>query len=192
MPSVFDVLHRDHEEVKWMLTLLENGPTAATSATSKELSLRRKMVENLVIAESKHEAAEEMYFWPVVRERLAAAGDKMADRAVAQEQEGKEVLDALDKLGPEQPDFELLAAAFIKAGREHIAYEEDTVWPPLRTALSPEEAEDLGAKLELAKLTAPTRPHPRTSPKPGVLKTAGPAVAAADRFRDAVTGRGQG
>jgi len=33
--------------------------------------------------------------------------------------------------------------------------------------------------------------HPHTPANPAVLKTAGPAVAAADKLRDAVTGRGE-
>jgi hypothetical protein len=32
--------------------------------------------------------------------------------------------------------------------------------------------------------------HPHTPPSPGVLKAAGPAVAVADKARDAMTGRG--
>ena len=61
----------------------------------------------------------------------------------------------------------------------------------LRSAMSESEAADLGDSLERAKKTAPTRPHPHTPASPGVLKTAGPAAAAADRARDAATGRGQ-
>jgi len=37
----------------------------------------------------------------------------------------------------------------------------------------------------------PARPHPQTPPSPGVLKTAGPVAAAADKARGKVTGRGQ-
>jgi hypothetical protein len=57
--------------------------------------------------------------------------------------------------------------------------------------MSEAEAADLGDSLEQAKKTAPTRPHPHTPASPGVLKTAGPAAAAADRARDAATGRGR-
>ena len=42
-----------------------------------------------------------------------------------------------------------------------------------------------------AKKAAPTRPHPHTPPKPGVLKTAGVAAAAVDKMRDTATGRGK-
>ena len=80
---------------------------------------------------------------------------------------------------------------FIRAGREHIAFEEARVWPGLRSALTSTEAEELGEKLEQAKKTAPTRPHPGTPPSPGVLKSIGPVVAVADKARDAAMGRGE-
>jgi hemerythrin superfamily protein len=154
------------------------------------MALRKKMVEELVIEESKHEAAEEMYFWPAVRERLPN-GNELADHAIGQEQQGKQILDLLDRLDASQPEFEEVLAMFVKAGREHIAYEETVVWPPLAAALSAQDAAELGSKIEQAKKTAPTRPHPNTPPKPGVLKGAGPAVGVMDRLRDAVSGRGK-
>jgi len=188
VPSAFDVLARDHEEVKRMLTELELGPTAATGATADQRALRKKMVQQLVIEESKHEAVEEMYFWPAVRRHLED-GDDLANQAQDQEQEGKVVLDKLDKLAPEDEEFEAQLAQFTQAGRAHIAFEETSVWPYLRAAMTAGEADDLGRELEAAKKTAPTRPHPNAPASPGVLKTAGPAVAAADRLRDAATGR---
>jgi hemerythrin-like domain-containing protein len=190
MPDVFEVLSQDHQEVKRILTELENGPTAATGSSGNALALRKKIVQQLVIEESKHEALEEMYFWPAVRARVAD-GDELADTAIAQEQDGKEVLDRLDKLDPDQPEFEQLVITFIAAGREHISFEEGQVWPRLRSVLTADEARSIGDKIAAGKKTAPTRPHPNTPASPGVLKTAGPAVGAADRARDAVTGRGR-
>jgi hemerythrin-like domain-containing protein len=189
MAEVFDVLAKDHAEVKRMLAELEAGQTASSGATSGDLSMRKKMVEQLVIEESKHEAVEEMYFWPAVREKLAD-GDELAGTAIGQEQEGKEVLDKLDKLDVRDARFEKLVTEFIEAGRTHISYEETQVWPSLRDALSVEEASEIGTKIEHGKKTAPTRPHPHTPPSPGVLKAVGAAAAAADRARDKATGRG--
>lgn len=190
MPNVFDVLHKDHEEVKRALTELERGPTTASGANEDQLKLREKMVEQLIIEESKHEAVEEEYFWPMVRERVPD-GDRLADEAVEQEQKAKHVLNDLIGVKADHPRFEELLGAFTADGREHIAFEETRVWPHLEKALTAEEAEELGTKLQEGKKMAPTRPHPHTPPKPGILKTAGPAVAAADRARDAVTGRGK-
>jgi len=108
--QAFDVLSQDHAEVKQMLAELESGPTASSGASTSDLSQRKKVVEQLVIAESKHEAVEEMYFWPTVRDKVAD-GDKLADTAIEQEQEGKEVLDKLDKLDANAPEFEKLVLA---------------------------------------------------------------------------------
>lgn len=190
MANAFEVLRKDHEEVKAALAELESGPTAATGGGEDLLKVREKLVEQLIIEESKHEAVEEEYFWPAVRERVPD-GDRLADHAVEQEQKGKQVLNDLIGVKAEHPRFEELLATFIKDGREHIAYEEQQVWPLLEKVLSAEEAGDLGTKLQEGKKIAPTRPHPHTPPKPGILKAAGPAVAAADRARDAVTGRGR-
>jgi hypothetical protein len=190
MPDVFDVLGEDHREVKRILMELERGPTAMAGASDSHLALRKKMAEQLIIEESKHEALEEMYFWPVVRDKLGDGG-RLAGTATGQEQEGKEVLAKLDKLDAHQPEFEQLLSTFIAAGRDHISYEESQVWPRLRSALTPDEARRIGDKIAEGKKSAPTRPHPNTPPSPGMLKTAGPAVAAADRARDAATGRGR-
>ena len=190
MANAFEVLANDHEQVKQMLAEFEKGPTAATGANENDLLLRKKMAETLIIEESKHEAVEEMYFWPAVRDRVPD-GDKLAGEATSQEQEAKEVLTELDRLEPQQPDFEQLLSTFIKAARDHIAFEESQAWPPLRSALTEAEAVELGEKITQAKKAAPTRPHPHTPPSPGVLKAAGPAVAAMDRARDAASGRGR-
>ena len=190
MANVFKVLANDHEQVKLMLMEFEAGPTAATGASENELALRKKMAEELIISESKHEAVEEMYFWPAVRERIPG-GDRLADKAIGQEQEAKEVLTKLDKLDADNPEFESLLRKFITAAREHIAFEEAQVWPALRSALTEPEAVEMGDKITEGRKTAPTRPHPHTPPKPGVLKAAGPAAAIVDRARDAATGRGQ-
>lgn len=189
MADVFTVLAKDHHEVKDMLAALEKGPTRATGASEDQLTLRKKMTQELVIEESRHEALEEMYFWPAVREHLTA-GNSLADEATGQEQEAKQVLAELDKLDASDADFEKLLAKFTVAARQHIEFEETRVWPSLRVALTAESAAELGAKIADGKSSAPTRPHPHTPPTPGALKTAGPVAAATDKVRDTITGRG--
>jgi hemerythrin-like domain-containing protein len=189
MADVFTVLAKDHGEVKDMLAELEKGATKANGASEDQLARRKKMTEQLIIEESKHEALEEMYFWPTVRE-YHAAGNTLADEATGQEQEAKEVLAKLDKLDASDAEFEKLLGTFIEAARKHIEFEEREVWPGLRSVLPAETAAELGRKITEGKKTAPTRPHPHTPASPGVLKAAGPAAAAADKARDAVTGRG--
>lgn len=189
MPTAFEVLAKDHREVLWMLDELAAGPTAATGAGPEQLDLRQKMVQLLVIEESKHEAAEEAHFWPVVRSRLSD-GDDLANQARDQEQQAKFILDRLDKVtSPEHAEFEDQVAHFITVGRAHIEFEETVVWPVLRAALTAVEADDLGRELARARESASARPHPNLPPVPGLLKIADAAAAVADAVRDVVAGR---
>ena len=114
MPSAFDVLASDHEQVKQLLSRFEMAP-AASGTNDSLLAARKQMAETLVIEESKHEAIEEMYFWPAVR-KLLPDGDKLADQAISQEQEGKELLAKLDKLDADNPEFDQ-AARRVHQGR---------------------------------------------------------------------------
>jgi len=191
MPNVFEVLRTDHHEVKAMLIRLESGPQASLGATAEQIAQRKHLVDELIIEQSKHEAAEQQYFWPMVR-ALGPEGDRVADQGLEQEAQGESVLNELDKLDADDERFESVLAAFISDGRAHIAFEEAHAWPLLGAALSAEQAEELGDKISQAKKMAPTRPHPHTPPTEGAQKTAGPMARVADRLRDAVTGRGRG
>jgi hemerythrin-like domain-containing protein len=190
MPDAFEVLRTDHAEVEQMLAVLESTPGQTAGAGQTVLAARKEVAQRLVIDSSRHEAAEEQYFWPAVRERLGD-GDRLADQAIAQEQEAKETLARLDKLEASDTEFDQVLGAFIPAARRHIEFEETQVWPGLRQVLTAAEARELGDKLATARQRGPTRPHPHTPASPEVLKTAGPAVAAMDKLRDAVTGRGK-
>jgi hemerythrin-like domain-containing protein len=177
-------LREDHKSVLGMLEVLDGAPSGAGA----ELSGLATMVTNLVIAESQHEAIEEQFFWPAVRDALED-GDELADAAIAQEQEGKRLLQRLEDGEPGDPDYQQALGEFVKAGREHISYEQDVVWPKFEAAVSKGDLEKLGEKLEAAKKIAPTRPHPGTPPNSAVQKTMGTAAAMADHVRDAATGR---
>lgn len=177
-------LRQDHKSVLGMLEVLDDAPSDSGSQTSG----LETMVNNLVIAESQHEAVEEQFFWPAVRDALED-GDALADEAIEQEQAGKKLLQRLEDGKPGEPDYQEALQEFVKAGREHIAYEQEVVWPQFEAAVSREQLEKLGEKLEQAKKIAPTRPHPDTPPNPAVLKTVGMGAAVVDHVRDAVTGR---
>ncbi|MDQ3904724.1 MAG: hemerythrin domain-containing protein [Actinomycetota bacterium] len=180
------LLREDHIEVLAMLDRLEAKGRSATPQHSAE---RKRLVTELVMAESAHEAIEEQYFWPSVQHWLKD-GRQLAAPALEQEQAAKRVLQELDKLDPDDPAFETLLRGIITDAREHIAYEEREVWPSVQQ-MARSELEEIGKKMAMAKKAAPTRPHPHTPPKPGALKTAGIAAAAMDKIRDTVTGRGK-
>jgi hemerythrin superfamily protein len=155
MPSAFDVLASDHKQVEQLLARFEMAP-AASGTNDSLLAARKEMAETLVIEVSKHEAIEETYFWPAVR-KLLQNGDELADQALSQEQEGRELLAQVDKLDADNPEFDRLIGQFITAGRDHIAFEETQVWPALEAVMTETESAELGDTLEQARKTATGR-----------------------------------
>lgn len=177
-------LREDHKSVLGMLEVLDGAPTGSGSQSSG----LETMVTNLIIAESQHEAIEEEFFWPAVRHALDN-GDDLAAEAIAQEQAGKKLLQRLEDGKPGDADYHDALQEFVKAGREHIRYEQDVVWPLFEAVVSRQDREKIGEKLEVAKKIAPTRPHPDTPPHAAIQKTMGTGAAVVDHVRDAVTGR---
>jgi hemerythrin-like domain-containing protein len=182
------LLREDHLAVLAMLDTLVRTPDDGRPATPNDLAARRQVATDLVMAESAHEALEEEFFWPSVRHWLPE-GNELAAPALEQEQSAKQLLAELDKLDAGDPTFERLLSRIIDDARAHIRYEETEVWPVVRDRIARSELEELGRKMAAARKVAPTRPHPRTPPKPGVLKTVGIAAAAMDRLRDVATRR---
>lgn len=177
-------LRGDHKSVLGMLEVLDGAPRGIGA---KESGLET-MVTNLIIAASQHEAIEEQLFWPAVRDALDD-GDDLADHAIEQEEAAKELLQRLEDHEPAQWEYHAALEEFVKAGREHIRYEQEVVWPKVAAGISREELEKLGEKLAAAKKMAPTRPHPDTSSSAGVQKTMGVGAAVVDKVRDAASGR---
>jgi len=190
VPDVFQVLKKDHDEVKAMLAELEEGPKASSGATAEQLAFRKQSLDAVIIEESRHEAAEHQYFWPAVRQ-LGPEGQRVAELGLEQETEAEQALGGLDKLQPDDESFEERLILFTGAARAHITYEEAHAWPLLRAAITEAEARSLGDEIIKAKKLAPTRPHPHVPPEPGAMKAAGPLAGVTDKLRDMATGRGR-
>ena len=191
--DIFSRIERDHRKSIGILDALETEVDAENPGSASRR--RRKLALQLVIEESRHEAAEELYLWPAVRETVDAGRGK-AESGVRQEGQAKRMLQRLDKVVSRvrdgSPEFlEALLPSVSQTLREHIAYEEATVLPRLRLSLSEAGASRLGLMYENAKSSGPTRPHPMTPPLPGVLRTVGRAAAAVDTARDLITRRGR-
>lgn len=197
MAEVFDVLRADHGDIQLLLAALEHSPGHAAGASQEVLRARKAAAERLVIDAARHEAAEQEYFWPAVRERLGR-GNQLADEASAQEQEVSDALTRLGKLEAADDEFDGLLADLIPAVRRHLAFEEAQVWPQMRQALSPFQVRELGDQLSQAPEQAAERAarpqargsaQPKGSARPKGRKVPESAEAAADKLNNAVSRR---
>jgi hemerythrin-like domain-containing protein len=184
--DAIELLCNDHQTVRRILTELEDKPV--TYPSPDQVRERQHLVTELMIAESRHEAVEEQYFWPIVRAALPD-GDELADEAIRQESEAQQLLDDVNKARADQPDFESMIRRVIVDLRDHIDYEEIQVWPRVISTVDKERLVALGEKMIRAKEKVPSRPHPKAPATSAPLETTGKAAMAA--HRDKLTGRGR-
>jgi hypothetical protein len=182
--DVVMVLTREHNQVRALVQQLSALPSHKAGGSPADLSRRKSIGDMITVRLSQHESAEQEYLWPAVR-KVLPDGDRWADGALDQEQEGKETLTALGRLGPDSDDFDSGVEQLVAQLRKHVAYEEQ-VFLRLREAMPGGDREKLGKRLLAARKKAPTRPHKRAPQKPAAaVKAAGAGAAAMDKVRDA-------
>jgi hemerythrin superfamily protein len=179
MPDLFDVLTAAHDRIFTLVTELTGGSADPIAGPKGRKAIADRLVREL----SRHEVAEEIVFWPLVRGRVDD-GESMALVALDQEKTGKRMLNELVHTSPGNDEFSMLTHSVAAHLREHITYEQNVVWPKLRLRLDGAERRALGEKLEQLERRSPTRPHPHVPADPSLLKTVGPAAALLDRARN--------
>ncbi|MHA6803591.1 hypothetical protein [Salinifilum ghardaiensis] len=92
-------------------------------------------------------------------------------------------------LGPEDAQFHELFRQLAASIRRHVDEDETSFLPRLRQACSFEELQDLGKKVEVAKGSAPTHPHPSAPDSSPLNLVSDPAIGMVDRLRDWFSGR---
>ena len=182
------VLGRQHGQVRYLLEELQALPSHTTGGSAEQMSARKSVVDMITVRLSEHETIEEKHFWPAVRKGLPD-GDRYADQALEQEQQGKDTLTELGRLDPDSREFDELVEQLVAQLREHVAFE-DLVFLKVRETVSQEDLDRLGEKLLSAMKTAPTRPHKRAPKRPGAaVKASAAGAAVMDKARDAAGDR---
>ncbi|MEU6219352.1 hemerythrin domain-containing protein [Streptomyces sp. NPDC047022] len=180
--NVIDELTTDHREVEEFFGRLRALPVGHKD--------RRTVLDELTIELVRHSVAEEMYLYPAAREHLPD-GDALADREIQDHAEVERLLKALESCDADHPEFEVLVRKLIIDVTEHVAEEEQQLFPGLAQVCAPEELKRLGDQIRMAKKVAPTRPHPSAPDTPPANKLLAPGAGLVDRVRDFVTGRGK-
>jgi hemerythrin superfamily protein len=169
--------HRDVEQL-WS--------QAQVARRDGDHDLAQDLSQRIIGMLSRHDAIETMLLYPALR-KAGAGGDGMADHALEDHQQIRELLAAADgKDVDDEAAWGSLASA-LTAVTAHVKVEEGQLFPALRT-LGQEKVTELGDSMEKAMKMAPTHPHP-TTPNSGLGATVVGAVAGAvDRARDAIKG----
>ena len=186
------MLKADHAEVEKLFKRFESlGPRAKKT--------KADIADRVIVALSQHAAIEEQVLYPTVRERMAEE-EELVLEALEEHHVAKWVLSELDRLTPDDERFTAKFTVMAESVRHHVKEEEGELFPKLRKGFTRKELDALGEQLAAAKLTAPTKPHPRSPDEPpGNLLAAAAtlpvdmarsaAETAARRVRDVATGR---
>jgi hemerythrin-like domain-containing protein len=167
-PDAITVLGRQHNQVNYLLKELQALPSHTTGGSPEQMSARKSIVDMITVRLSQHETIEEKHFWPAVRKALTD-GDRYADQALEQEQEGKDALTELGRLDPDSREFDEHVEQFVAEVRKHVAFEEQ-VFLKVREAMPRQDLDRLGEKLLSAMKTAPARPHKHAPKRPAKRK----------------------
>ncbi|PSK66240.1 DNA nickase [Micromonospora sp. MH33] len=178
--DVVDVLMTDHREVEAIFVELESRQGTPE---------HRRQLADVVIAELvRHSVAEEAYVYPAARKALPD-GDQLAEHEIYEHAAAERTMKELASLDPSEPRFDELLTKLTATIRHHVQDEENDLFPRLRAACAREELVELAGKVEAAKKSAPTRPHPAAPDHPPANKLLAPGTGLVDRMRDALSGR---
>ncbi|MET7460263.1 hemerythrin domain-containing protein [Nonomuraea sp. NPDC005501] len=172
--DVIDLLQAQHAMIRDMFDEVETaGPQERGEAFTR-------LVRLLAV----HETAEEEIVHPYAR-KVIDGGEGVVDERLAEEREAKELLQQMDKDGPDAPDFLERLAVLRAAVTAHARSEERYEFAKLRAETSPAERRAMSAGVKAAEAMAPTHPHPGVeSATKNIL--VGTPTAMMDRIRDVI------
>ncbi|HEX6074954.1 MAG TPA: hemerythrin domain-containing protein [Micromonosporaceae bacterium] len=177
---MIELLLQDHREVERLFVELETGVGSPEH--------RRDLADAVTAELIRHAVTEEEYLYPTAR-RALPDGDQVAEHEIAEHAEAEQTLKDWEGISADDPRFDVLYRKVTSEIRHHIQDEESNLFPRLRAACSEEELADLGRRMEIAKLVAPTRPHPNAPDRPPWNKILAPGTGFVDRVRDALSHR---
>ncbi|HEV7930867.1 MAG TPA: hemerythrin domain-containing protein [Actinomadura sp.] len=179
--DVITVLTEDHRRVQELMGRVK----AATDP-----AMRRELADEMTIELVRHSVAEEMHVYPAIRDNIPD-GERRVQKELADHERIEKILKEMERAEATEPEFVNLLSKLDTEFRQHIQDEESNLFPELAQHVSTEDLIALGQRVEDAKDTAPTRPHPAKPDSPALLKVLAPGVGFVDRIRDRLTGRGR-
>ena len=144
------LLKDDHREVEQLFKRFEKAGDSATQE-------KRRLVDTMTAALSKHAAIEEQVLYPWARETIEGVDDEVLE-AYEEHRIVKWLLTELSTMSPSDERFDARVTVMTELVRHHVKEEERELFPDLRSAASRAELLELGDRLRSAKRAAPPVP----------------------------------
>lgn len=140
---------------------------------------RRRLVNHMIEQLSVHAAIEESVLYPALRTKVGEDEPHLLE-ALEEHHATKHTLAEIERMSPFSQRFEAKVTVLIEQVRHHVEEEEQDIFEMMRTRMTNQELEELADRLQAARSTAPTRPHPRLGETP-LNAVLGLPIAVADR-----------
>ncbi len=172
----------DHLSVEQLFTPLEG----LQSGVDRPAGLIQQVVTEL----SVDAVIEEQVIYPAIRSEVPG-GEDLADHAIEEHQQVKELLAQLERLDPSDGETQQVLTQLMAQVRDHVREEEGPggLFDQLRAIVEPDKLNEMGEALSKAKTMAPAHPHPHAPSTPPGNVIAGAAATVVDKARDALRRR---
>jgi len=147
------LLKEDHKTVERLFKQFEK-------AGDDEYAVKRRLVDQMIEELSVHAFIEEQIFYPAARRGVPETEDHVLE-SLEEHHIVKWVLSELQDLDPQEERFDAKVTVLIENVRHHVEEEEQEWFPEVRKGLGRKTLQELGARLDEAKTTAPRDPQPR-------------------------------
>lgn len=172
--DVIALLKQQHQQIKSLFAEVLGSAGEAREESFYEL---RKLL-------AVHEAAEEQVVHPKAKSAIPG-GEGIVGERLAEEQEAKEALAALEDLDPDSAEFTTKLRALQRDVIAHAENEEQQEFATLGEVLDADQLQSMAKMVAAAERIAPTRAHPNVKGRAANL-IGGPFASMMDRVRDAV------
>jgi hemerythrin superfamily protein len=175
--DAINLLRHDHKAINSLFRKFEQAGDRA-EATKAELA--RRIVREL----SVHASIEEQVFYPAVRAALPNASEEILE-CLEEHHVVKWLCSEIDGMTPADERFDAKMRVLVELVRLHVKEEESSLFAEVRASLGRNELSEIGGTLQMAKRSAPVRPHPRLPDTPPANLVIGGVVSVLDRALDA-------
>jgi hemerythrin superfamily protein len=173
------MLKDDHRSVEVLFKKFEK-------AGDRAFTLKRTLVDAIIEELSQHAAIEEELFYPATRATVPGVDDIVLE-SIEEHHIVKWVLSEVERMDPHEEAFDAKVTVLIENVRHHVKEEEGDYFPKVRKELGRKALSELGDAMGAAKVTAPTRPHPRSPSSPPGNIAANNAAGMVDRVEGKVS-----
>lgn len=126
------------------------------AATTPEM--KKMCVDKIATELSIHAEIEELKFYPMAAERVPEAVE-LVEESLAEHQKVKDTLAELERMDPEDGEYDIRVEALVADVKHHVQEEEHQLFPTVRAACSVQDLQHLGQDMEEAKAAASAQPH---------------------------------